>query len=171
MGQIGWDTPPTEEELDGTIDWSTPPTEEEINSVKPQYVKDTPVMPEEDEFASSIDMQPEGTVRSEETENATMTQPEMQQQQMEQYIQKEEDDIETTLAEIQQSVATMGDTMGATDNSEKNMAKYNKEATRVLKEKGYKVYVFTKDNSPIGSFFFEEEIESVPGGGVVEVAD
>ena len=168
MGQVTWDTPPTEEELKGTefeaipTDWDTPPTEAEMGSVDtPEYVAETPQAPEVDEFASDISSEggidigniggmdtagtatipplEEGTVSSEEATNQTLTQPEMQEQQLQQFADDEETDISKTIAEIQQATTTMGDQLGWTDDSGKATAKFNKEATRVLKEKGYKI--------------------------------
>jgi len=145
MGELTWDTPPTEEELGGSQTWDTPPTETELMTVQPAYVEETPVVNEVDEFASTIDMQPSGTVPSEEASNYTMSQPEMQEQQTRQFDEAEESDISNTLAEIQQAITTSGDQLGLTDDSEKSMAKYTKHAIRVLEDKGYKVNKKTED--------------------------
>lgn len=110
----------------------------DLEEEKPQYVKDTPIPNEIDPYTSSIDMQPEGTVKSEE-DSGTLTQPEMQEKQTKQFESEEEEDISLTLAEISQAHMTMGDTMNLTESSEKNKAKYLKTATRVLQEKGYRV--------------------------------
>ncbi len=111
MGQVTWDTPPTEEELKGTpTGWDTPPTEAEMGNVDtPEYVAETPVAPEVDEFASSISMLPEGTVQAEDAGNQTITQPELQDRQVKQFAEDEEADIGKTIAEIQQATTTSGD--------------------------------------------------------------
>ena len=51
----------------------------------------------------------------------------------------EENDVSTTVAEVQQAISTTADQLGWTDDSEKTMGKYNKSITKVLRDKGYKI--------------------------------
>lgn len=121
------------------VDVETPEVESGWVDVEetPEYVKETPTAVEVDPFLEAP-VPEEGTVMPEEG-GGTATPYEMQTKQVQQFESDEEADVSKTLAEIQQAVSTAADQLGFTEDSEQAMARYNKEATRVLTEKGYRV--------------------------------
>jgi len=119
MGVDIWDAPPTEEEINNNL-WDAPPTEEEINSSTPMSFEGEGTLENPKKLVGDTPSNIPDAVSSEN-------------------IRDSEGDISQTTAEVKQAITTVGDQLGWTSDSKKSMTKFNKEITRVLKEKGYKV--------------------------------